>query len=95
MSYAQDIQTRINRQGDAGQVINTIQQVYQQIERVRELTARFASDPDFDEMTMNLLYLNGFDGEAIVSQMMYDINQLRTAWLANPNYRKILGLPDL
>jgi hypothetical protein len=95
LTYAEEIQARVSKQSDVGQVINTIQQIYTQMERFRVLTARFSTDQDFSDQFDALMWTDEVDGPAIISQMMYDINQMNTAWRANANYRKILGLPPL
>lgn len=86
---------RAARMADAGQVYNTLRETYFQAKHLQALIQRFSVDQDFSDTFDELSSSDGFDGGAIASQMLYDINQLVTAWESNAAKRDLLLLPPL
>jgi hypothetical protein len=84
---------RIDKWADAGSVLPAIRATYNQCKAVQALIVRFGTDQDFSDAFDTLMMSDGFDGTAMVSQMLYNINQLVTAWEANQNYKDVLGIP--
>ena len=84
---------RIDLNADAGQVLMKVRETYAQCKVVQGLVTRFGTDQAFSDAFDALMMADGFDGTAMISQMLYNVNQLVTAWEANANYRAVLGLP--
>ena len=87
------IDKRIQLEADAGQVIAKVREVYLQCKTVQTLVARFASDPAFSDEFDRIMGSDGFDGTAAISQMLFNVNALCTAWEANQSYKDVLLIP--
>jgi hypothetical protein len=79
----------------AQMVYTKLREMYATGVEIKSMIASFATDPAFSDAFDELSWNDGFDGTAIASQMLYAVNQLVTAWEANPNWRDLLLLPPL
>lgn len=75
---------------DVARVIPELRAIYNAAKAYKALTTRF-SDPAFQEAFDSITLLDE-DYGAIPSQMIYEVNQLITAWESNVEKRAVLGL---
>jgi hypothetical protein len=84
---------KMNIRADAAQVLTKVREVYAQMEIVHNMVDRFSSDQAFSDAFDDIMFSGGFDGTFAISQMFYEINTLRTQWLANQDKKDVLGIP--
>jgi hypothetical protein len=77
---------------DVARVIPGLRTIYAQAKAYKALTASFSSEQAFQD-AFDVITLLDEDYGAIPSQMIYEINQLITAWEGNAAKRLVLGLP--
>lgn len=80
---------------DCASVIPSLRKVYAECKTFLALTARFSDGAFQDEFDRQTLFYPDFDGGAMPSQMIYQVNQLVTAWEGNNNWRAVLGLAPI
>jgi len=80
---------------DVARVIPGLRTIYAQAKAYKALTARFATEPAFQDAFDIITFIGEDDYGAIPSQMIYEINQLITAWESSNPKRLVLGLPPV
>lgn len=76
---------------DVARIIPGLRTIYSQAKAYKALTERF-SESDFQNAFDTITLLDE-DYGATPSQMIYEINQLITAWEGSAEKRLVLGLP--
>ncbi len=89
------IDTQIQLNSDTAYVLTKVREVYNQCKVVQTQIARFGTDQAFSDTFDTIMFAGGFDGTAIISQMLYQIDQLVAAWEANNSWREALGLETI